>query len=92
MSAFFSGAEVGFISLDLIILKLKTKKDRVIKDIIRFIENPEKIIYVSLVGTNISIIAATQILSRYINSKMEYGYIFMLIIYRFSALLQKHLP
>lgn len=57
LSAFFSGIEVGLISLDHLKLEQEARKNRFKARILRFTENPEMLFGTTLIGTNISNVA-----------------------------------
>jgi CBS domain containing-hemolysin-like protein len=54
LSAFFSGIETGFISLDRFKMEQLAKKSKKQKEILHFLETPERLFGTTLLGTNIS--------------------------------------
>jgi len=61
---FFSGAEIGIISADRIMLRHKAAKgNRGAKLALRMLENPEWLLSTTLVGTNISVVANTTLIT-----------------------------
>lgn len=90
-SAFFSGSEIGFISVDKQLLSFKEKQEKndskLIKLLYKFVNSYQDVIYISLVGTNISTIASVQILSRTLHHSFKYSYIFLIFIYPIFTLI-----
>lgn len=68
-SAFFSGAEIGLISLDRHKLKHQASKDKKKKHIYDFITNPDKVLGTTLIGTNISTVVVSSVFTAYIVKK-----------------------
>ena len=68
-SAFFSGAEIGLISLDRHKLKHQASKDKKKKHIYDFVTNPDKVLGTTLVGTNISTVIVSSVFIAYIVKK-----------------------
>lgn len=97
LAAFFSGSEIGFISIDRQLLLFKEKKDsyklRFAKLLNKFVNSYENVIYISLIGTNISIIASVQILSRSLHHQFKYSYIFLSFVYPvFTLIVAEMIP
>ena len=68
-SAFFSGAEIGLISLDKHKLKNQATKDKKKKIIHDFVTNPDKVLGTTLIGTNISTVIVSSVFIAYIVKK-----------------------
>lgn len=68
-SAFFSGAEIGLISLDRHKLKHQASKDKKKKHIYDFVNNPDKVLGTTLIGTNISTVIVSSVFVAYIVKK-----------------------
>ncbi len=68
-SAFFSGAEIGLISLDRHKLKHQASKDKKKKHIYDFVTNPDKVLGTTLIGTNISTVIVSSVFTAYIVKK-----------------------
>ncbi len=68
-SAFFSGAEIGLISLDRHKLKHQASKDKKKKHIYDFVTNPDKVLGTTLIGTNISTVIVSSVFTAYIAKK-----------------------
>lgn len=68
-SAFFSGAEIGLISLDRHKLKHQASKDKKKKHIYDFVTNPDKVLGTTLIGTNISVVVVSSVFTAYIVKK-----------------------
>jgi len=66
VSAFFSGAEIGLISLDRHKLKHQASKDKKKKHIYDFVINPDKVLGTTLIGTNISTVIVSSVFTAYI--------------------------
>jgi putative hemolysin len=54
LSAFFSGIETGFVSLNRHKMEQQARRDKKKKEILRFLDNPERLFGITLLGTNIS--------------------------------------
>ncbi|MCK4360051.1 MAG: HlyC/CorC family transporter [Candidatus Cloacimonetes bacterium] len=65
-SAFFSGAEIGLISLDRHKLKHQASKDKKKKHIYDFVTNPDKVLGTTLIGTNISLVIVSSVFTAFI--------------------------
>ena len=61
LSAFFSGIETGLISIDRFKLEQESKSDNKKKQILHFLENPDKLFGTTLFGTNISVVIVSSI-------------------------------
>ncbi|MCD4817484.1 MAG: hemolysin family protein [Candidatus Cloacimonetes bacterium] len=61
LSAFFSGIETGLISIDRFKLEQESKSDLKKKQILHFLENPDKLFGTTLFGTNISVVIVSSI-------------------------------
>ncbi|OQX71818.1 MAG: hypothetical protein B6D62_01390 [Candidatus Cloacimonas sp. 4484_275] len=61
LAAFFSGIETGLISFDRIKLENEAKKDKKKKQILDFLENPNRLFGTTLFGTNISIVIVSSL-------------------------------
>lgn len=85
LEGFFSGSETGFFSLDVILLKFRSSYNKWANKLFKFISNREKIILVSLLGTNFSVIASTQLMSKAIEN-FKFKYYFMSLIFPFFVL------
>lgn len=68
-SAFFSGAEIGLISLDRHKLKHQASKDKKKRHIYDFVTNPDKVLGTTLIGTNISTVIVSSVFVAYIVKK-----------------------
>ena len=68
-SAFFSGAEIGLISLDKHKLKHQASKDKKKRHIYDFVTNPDKVLGTTLIGTNISTVIVSSVFVAYIVKK-----------------------
>ncbi|MEA2103085.1 MAG: hemolysin family protein [Candidatus Cloacimonadota bacterium] len=69
--AFFSGAEIGLISLDKYKLKRDSLKNRKSKRLYDFITDPDKILGTTLIGTNISIVIVSSVFTAYVVNKLK---------------------
>ncbi|MEA2096880.1 MAG: hemolysin family protein [Candidatus Cloacimonadota bacterium] len=61
LSAFFSGIETGLISLDRLKLEQEAKSSEKKKQILTFLEKPDKIFGTTLFGTNISLVIVSSL-------------------------------
>jgi len=61
LSAFFSGMETGLISLDRMKMEQAAKNNKKKKQILGFLENPDRLFGTTLFGTNISIVIVTSL-------------------------------
>ncbi|MCX8057990.1 MAG: CNNM domain-containing protein [Spirochaetes bacterium] len=85
LEGFFAGSETGFFSLDLILLKFKSSYNKWADILHKFTKKREKIILVSLLGTNFCVIASTQLMS-YSLGDIKFKYFFMMAIFPFIVL------
>ena len=61
LSAFFSGIETGLISIDRLQMEQKAKTNKKKKQILSFLENPDKLFGTTLFGNNISIVIVSSL-------------------------------
>ena len=61
LSAFFSGIETGLISLDRLKLEQEAKSSKKKKQILTFLEKPDRIFGTTLFGTNISLVVVSSL-------------------------------
>jgi magnesium and cobalt exporter, CNNM family len=61
LSAFFSGMETGLISLDRLKMEQAAKNNKKKKQILNFLENPDRLFGTTLFGTNISVVIVTSL-------------------------------
>jgi len=71
LSGFFSGIETGLISLDRLKLEQEAKSNYKKKQILNFLEKPDKIFGTTLFGTNISVVIVSSLSIFLINSLKE---------------------
>jgi len=72
---FFSGAEIGIVSADRIKLRhAAARGDKGARLALRMLENPEWLLSTTLVGTNISVVANTTIITSLVIEKLGEGY------------------
>ncbi len=64
-SAFFSGVEIGLISIDKHRLKHEAGKSKSKKQLYNFITNPDKVLGTTLIGNNISLIIVSSVFTAY---------------------------
>ena len=64
-SAFFSGVEIGLISLDKHRLKHEAMKSKSKKRLYDFVTNPDKVLGTTLIGTNISLIIVSSVFTAF---------------------------
>lgn len=81
LSGFFAGIETAFLSLDLFFIEIKTEKKHKFSLIYHVLKKPHIIVTTILIGTNIALIATTQILSRYLNQNNLFDKIFLYFIF-----------
>jgi|GEM_PF-3470332 CBS domain containing-hemolysin-like protein len=86
ISGFFAGVETGFFSLDSILLKFKSKSQKWEKKLLKLTSKKEDIILVTLIGTNFSIIASTQLMVSSLGN-FKFNYLFMVFIFPFIVLI-----
>ncbi len=65
-AAFFSGSELGLISLDKHRLKHEAQKSRSKKVLYEFVTDPDKVLGTTLIGTNISIIIVSSVATAFV--------------------------
>jgi putative hemolysin len=68
-AAFFSGTEIGLISLDKHKLKHQAAKDKKKKYIYDFVSNPDKVLGTTLIGTNISVVIVSSVFTAFVVEK-----------------------
>ncbi|MBN2017831.1 MAG: HlyC/CorC family transporter [Candidatus Cloacimonetes bacterium] len=68
-AAFFSGTEIGLISLDKHRLKHESVKSKSKKKLYDFVTNPDKVLGTTLIGTNISIIIVSSVFTAFMIKK-----------------------
>ncbi len=61
LSAFFSGMETGLISIDRLQMEQKAKTNKKKKQILSFLENPDRLFGTTLFGTNISVVVVSSL-------------------------------
>ncbi|MCK4311528.1 MAG: HlyC/CorC family transporter [Candidatus Cloacimonetes bacterium] len=61
LSGFFSGIETGLISIDRLKMEQKAKNNRKKKQILSFLENPDRLFGTTLFGTNISLVIVSSL-------------------------------
>ena len=82
LAGFFSGMETGLISIDQLKLKQDSSKDKSKKEILKFLQSPDKILGTTLIGTNISVVivsSLTTFLLKQHNIKID-DHLFSLIV------------
>ncbi len=70
LSFFFSGAETGLISIDRLKMEQAAKNDKKKKQILSFLENPDRLFGTTLLGNNISVVIVSS-LSIYLINKLK---------------------
>ncbi len=65
LAGFFSGTETGLISLDRLQLEKQAKSSNKKKELLDFVNDPDKFLGTTLIGTNISIVIVTSLFSAY---------------------------
>ena len=65
-SAFFSGIEIGLISIDKHRLKHEAAKHKSKKQLYDFVTNPDKVLGTTLIGTNIALIIVSSVFTAFI--------------------------
>lgn len=68
-TAFFSGTEIGLISLNKYKLKHKAEKSKQSKHLLNFVSNPDKVLGTTLIGTNISMVIVSSVFTAYVVGK-----------------------
>ncbi|MFN3412055.1 MAG: DUF21 domain-containing protein, partial [Exilispira sp.] len=81
LNSFFAGVETAFLSLDLFFIEIKTEGKHKFSLLYKILKKPDFLITTILVGTNISIVASTQILSKILHSNSILGNIFLFFIF-----------
>lgn len=72
LAGFFSGSETAFISLNRLKLRSQAQKnDRKALLILKMLENPDRLLGTTLVGTNISVICASIVLTTFLFTKFS---------------------
>lgn len=66
LSAFFSGIETGFISLDKIKLGKDARQDRLKRRMLAFLDNPERLMATTLVGNNVVNVTLTTLIIAFV--------------------------
>lgn len=61
LTAFYSGIETGLISLEILQIENESKNNKVSKEILNVIKNPSKLLGITLLGTNISMVLISTI-------------------------------
>lgn len=87
LCGFFAGIETSFLSLDLFFIEIKTEKKHKFSLIYNVLKKPHILITTILVGTNFSLLGATQILSKYLNQNLLLNKIFLYFIFPFIVLI-----
>ncbi len=72
-SAFFSGTEIGLISLDKYKLKKSASKDKKSKKLYNFVNNPDKVLGATLIGNNISNVIVSSVFTAYVVNEKILG-------------------
>ncbi len=95
LSAFFSGLETGFLSLDKISLKLEAQKSKTAKRIYNLYLDMDKVITSILIGNNLSNIALASLFTYYCSQKLGLGYsseVLSLFLSGFMVVFAESLP
>lgn len=87
LNGFFAGVETSFLSLDLFFIEIKTEKKHKFSLLYYILKKPHLFITTTLIGTNITLIALTQILSKYMNQHLILNKIFLYFIFPFLILI-----
>ncbi|MCB5230791.1 MAG: hemolysin family protein [Candidatus Cloacimonas sp.] len=72
LSQFFSGMETGFISMDRLSLEQEAKKDKKMKRLLSFVEEPSRFLGVTLIGNNISNVVISTLFAVFFIKKIPY--------------------
>ncbi len=92
LSFFYSGTETAFVAVNKVRIELWRRSEQKIAKIIwPFIEKPEKFLYTTLIGNNISNVAFASFATIYLNLYMEPQYTWLLIV-ALSLILGEILP
>jgi len=95
LSAFFSGLETGFLSLDKISLKLESKKSKTAGRIYSLYLNMDKVITSILIGNNLSNIALASLFTFYCSKRLALPYsseVLSLFLAGFMVVFAESLP
>ena len=95
LSAFFSGLETGFLTLDKIALKLEADKSKISKKIYSLCSNIEKVISSILIGNNLANIALASLFTYYCTKSFKTPYsseILSLFLSGFMVIFAESLP
>lgn len=87
LQGFFAGIETSFLSLDLFFIEIKTEKKYRFSLLYYILKRPHILITTILIGTNISLIASTQIISRLMNIDNIFARVFLYFVYPFIVLI-----
>lgn len=87
LNGFFAGMEAAFLSLDLFFIEIKRRKKHKFSLLYHVLKKPEIVITTILVGTNITIISATQLLSSLLNLNLIINKIFLFFIFPLIVLI-----
>ena len=94
LAGFFSGMETGLISIDQLKLKQDSSKDKSKKEILNFLQSPDKILGTTLIGTNISVVivsSLTTFLLKQHNIKID-DHLFSLIVAALLLIFSEIIP
>ncbi len=77
LSFFFAGYETGVISVDRLKLEQDAKKDKKSKELLSFIENPDKFLGTTLLGNNITQVVIASVTTFLLNdiSELAHGFV-----------------
>ncbi len=95
LSAFFSGLETGFLTLDKVALKLDAEKSKISKKVYSLCLNIEKVISSVLIGNNLSNIALASLFTYYCSQNLRLPYsseILSLFLSGFMVIFAESLP
>ncbi len=70
LSMFFSGMETGMVSIDRFRLEQDAKSDRQKKKLLKFLEDPNKFLGITLIGNNVAIVVVSSIFAIYFSDKL----------------------
>ncbi len=87
LTGFFSGSETAFLSLDLFFIEIKTEKKHKFSLLYYILTKPHIFITTILIGTNITLIASSQILSKYLNTSNPFYRAFLFLVFPFITLI-----
>ena len=92
LSFFFSGTETAFVAVNKVRIELwRRSEQRIAKIIWPFIEKPEKFLYTTLIGNNISNVAFASFATLYLNLYMEPHFSWLLMVF-LSLILGEIIP